>query len=79
MSITMEFGDLEDVPTFSALTNTIVAVPILIAPVLGGWLIGAAGYRTLFLVALILTILGWASMRWLVREPRHEKRSPGPA
>ena len=76
--ITMEFSDIEDVPTFEALAGTISAVPVLLAPLVGGWLVDVAGYQLLFVVALICAFLGWASMRWLVREPRHEKRSPSP-
>jgi MFS family permease len=72
LSITLEFSDPDDVPTISALANTISAAPILLAPVLGGWLIDMAGYRPLFIVALALLAAGYATMRWAVREPRHE-------
>jgi MFS family permease len=70
--ITMEFCDPDDVPTISALANTISAAPILLAPVLGGWIADLAGYRVLFAVALALFIAGWSFMHWGVREPRHE-------
>ena len=76
--ITMEFSDPEDLPTFEALAGTITAGPVILAPLLGGWLADAAGYNALFVVALAFGIAGWISARWGVREPRHEKRSLGP-
>jgi MFS family permease len=73
MTITMEFCCPEQMPTFTALGNTILSVPILLTPVIGGWLIDVSGYRVLFLVAMVLALVGWASMRWLVHEPRHAR------
>jgi len=72
-SIILEFCDPEVVPTFSALASTILAVPILLAPLIGGWVADLAGYRTVFYLALALAALGWAAMHWGVREPRHER------
>ena len=60
-------------PTFSALASTLLAPPILLAPVLGGWLIDLAGYRALFAVGLAIAALGWGLLRWGVREPRHAR------
>ena len=74
MSMTMEFSSPEDLPTFAALANTILAVPILLSPVIGGWLIDGLGYSALFLIALALLILGWSAMHWGVREPRLERQ-----
>jgi len=73
MGIVLEFCDTESIPTFTGLANTLTAIPILLAPVLGGWLVDVSGYQTLFIVALVLSIGGWISMRWGVREPRHEQ------
>jgi len=73
MSITMEFSSPDEVPTFTALAGTILAVPILLAPVFGGWLADLAGYRVLFMVALGFMLVGWGLMHWLVREPRKEQ------
>ena len=75
LSITMEFSEPEDLPTFTALASTIVAGPVLLAPVLGGWLADVAGYNVLFIVALAFMSLGWATMRRWVRDPRDERRS----
>jgi len=89
MAMSMEFSVPEDVPTFTALESTVVAVPTLLAPVLGGWLVdhahlGAAvaiadnsisGYQVMFVVAAVFSLAGFAMLRWWVREPRHE--APG--
>ncbi len=73
LSILMDFTTPEELPTFAALANTIFAIPILVAPVIGGWLVDTVGYQPLFVVALILTALGWVALHWLVREPRRDK------
>jgi MFS family permease len=75
--ITMEFGEVEDLPTLAALANTITAVPILVSPVLGGWLADLLGFQSLFAVALVFAMLGWLVLRLGVREPRHERKAAG--
>ena len=78
-SIIMEFSDADDIPTFSALAGTIMAAPVLLAPILGGWLVDTAGYQALLIAALIFSGLGWAFMHWGVREPRHEREAQNTA
>jgi MFS family permease len=70
MGMPMEFAGEEDLPTLVALANSMLAVPVLLAPVLGGWLVDVAGYSMLFWVAVGLLLAGWAAMHWAVREPR---------
>ena len=72
LSITMEFSNQEDLPTFTALAGTVLAIPVFLAPVVGGWLADVAGYRALFVAALGFTTLGWVSVHWGLRDPRHE-------
>ena len=70
LPIILEFSAPEDRPTYIGLTNTLLA-PILIgAPVLGGWLAGALGYRALFNVALVVGVMALVLMVFWVREPR---------
>jgi MFS family permease len=71
LSINLEFSSPEEVPTFSALANTILAVPMLLAPLRGGWLVQALGYPALFAGAILFLALGGGMMRFGVREPRH--------
>lgn len=71
----MEFGGAENLSTYVALANTLLAFPILTAPLLGGWIADTLGFRPLFVVALILAIMGWAAMRFAVRDPRDMQRA----
>lgn len=78
-SITMEFSDPEEIPTFAALANTLLAIPVLSAPLVGGWLADVAGYKSLFVVALTFSSLGWFAMHWGVREPRYQRQVVSPS
>jgi len=91
IGMVMEFSAPEDVPTFAALESTIIAVPTLLAPLVGGWLvdhvrlqtaIGAAsaavsGYQVMFLVAAAFGLSGFIVLRWFVKNPRHEAPAAG--
>ena len=77
LSIIMEFCEPDAVPTFSALASTLLGIPVLLAPLLGGWIVEVGGFRMIFLVSLAVALLGWAMMRWSVREPRHERIGQG--
>jgi MFS family permease len=68
--ITMEFGRIEKLPTFTALAGTLLAFPTLLAPVIGGWVLDSAGFAPLFSVALAVALAGWAVLRWCVSDPR---------
>ncbi len=71
-SITMEFCSPERLPTFTALANTIIAAPLLLAPICGGWLIGLVGYRITFIMSAALFIGGWIVLHLGVRDPRKQ-------
>ena len=66
----MEFGKIEKLPTFTALSGTLLAFPTLLAPVIGGWVLDTAGFAPLFSVALVVAFAGWAVLRWCVSDPR---------
>ena len=70
-SIPMEFGTPETLPVITALISTSLALPLLLAPIIGGWLADVAGYRALFSIALGVMLCGLALMRLGVRDPRH--------
>ena len=77
MAMPMEFAGQDDLPTLVALTNSVLGAPVLLAPMLGGWLVDRSGYGTLFYTAILLLMAGWATMRFGVREPRHEPATEG--
>jgi MFS family permease len=68
--ITFEFSTPDVRPTYIGLNNTVTGVAAGIAPLVGGWLAGAVGYRTLFVVAFVIGMVGLALLHWSVREPR---------
>jgi MFS family permease len=70
MCITMEFGKIENLPTFAALSFTLLAIPTMLAPILGGWILDLAGFTPLFVSALAISVAGWGVLRWGVEDPR---------
>jgi MFS family permease len=79
MAITMEFGPPEEMPTYSALASTVQALPVLLAPLVGGWLIDLTGYQPMFILAALLSLGGVSYMHWFVRDPRHDGADHGRA
>ena len=72
--ITMEFSAEGQMPTFVALSGTLLGLPTFLAPIVGGAILDLFGYTPLFVTALTSTILGVVVMRKKVREPRVRKR-----
>jgi MFS family permease len=70
MMIAFEFSAPEVRPTYIGLNNTVSGVAAGVAPLIGGWLAGAIGYRVLFVVAFVVELAGIALLRWFVQEPR---------
>lgn len=70
ISIVYEFTDAENRPTYIGLANTIPGIIGAIAPMIGGWMVGAVSYRAMFILAALLGAAGWALLRFAVREPR---------
>jgi MFS family permease len=68
--IAFEFSTPDLRPTYIGLNNTVSGIAAGVAPLIGGWLAGAAGYRPLFAVACATGLAGFALLRWSVREPR---------
>ena len=69
-SITMEFCDTDKLPTYTALSNTLLAVPLLLAPVLGGGIIKILSYQWTFILAALFYAAGWLVLHGLVEDPR---------
>ncbi len=71
ISIVYEFTDADNRPTYIGLANTIPGVAGAIAPLIGGWLAGAVSYQAMFILSTVIGVMGWALLRFAVREPRH--------
>jgi len=66
----MGFAEPDDLPTYVGLSNTLLGIPVLLAPILGGWLVDLVGFGALYWSALLVSVVGWAAMLLAVREPR---------
>jgi MFS family permease len=70
MNIILEFCAPEDRPTYIGLTNTLLAPARTLAPILGGALATWFGYRSMFIVAAMLSVMGSMLLALWVKEPR---------
>lgn len=72
MPIVFQFCRDEDRPTYIGLANTLTAPPLVVAPVLGGALAGAAGYVSVFWASAILGLASALAWDRFVRDPRSQ-------
>jgi MFS family permease len=79
ISIVYEFTDADNRPTYIGLANTIPGIAAAIAPLIGGWLAGAVSYQAMFILSAVIGAVGWALLRFAVREPRHTASEAKPA
>jgi MFS family permease len=69
MNLPLEFGPESERPTYIGLTRTAIGPVLLIAPLLGGFLIQAINYPVFFLISGLITLAGLVLLRF-VQEPR---------
>ena len=69
-NIAMEFGSEADRPTYIGMSKTLIGPFILIAPLIGGGLVNIWGYQTMFVTALVLSVIAFGIIKFLVVEPR---------
>jgi MFS family permease len=74
-NLTMEFST-EEIPTYTALADTLLAIPVLLSPIIGGWLVNTVGFKATFAIALAMYAIGWAVLHWLVHDPRYAPKHP---
>ena len=72
-ALTMDLGAGGRVPTYVALTTTLLAAPALAAPIIGGWLIDLVDFRPVFIAGVVLSLLGWLLLR-TIADPRAARR-----
>lgn len=72
MAITVEFGSEVERPAYIGLSNTLVAPVTILAPLLGGWIVDAFDYQTMFVLAAIIGLVTAAVLILLVKNPRAE-------
>ena len=58
------------VATYPAITTAILSIPMLLAPIAGGWLTELFNFRTVFIIGIILTAVGVLIMHKKLQDPR---------
>ena len=69
-NIAMEFGSDSDRPTYIGMSKTLTGPFLLLAPIIGGGLVSLAGYRSMFLISLIISSIAFVIVKFFVVEPR---------
>jgi MFS family permease len=75
INIVFEFYSAELRPTYIGLANTLVGVFSGLAPLIGGLLIEQFSYIWMFAISIVLSLIGFAALRFRVVEPRKMSRS----
>jgi len=65
-----EFATQELRPIYVALSNTIIGPFSFLAPIIGGILANKIGYKPMFLISLVLSLIGFIIMYFMVKEPQ---------
>jgi MFS family permease len=71
INIVFEFCKADIRPTYIGLSNTVIGIFSGLAPILGGLLVDGINYTWLFGVAFVLSLIGFAALRYWVVEPRN--------
>jgi len=74
MSFTVEFGTEEERPYYIGMSGTLTGPAALAAPIIGGWLVDAVNFQTMFILAAATAFLTAFVLQFLVREPRPRQR-----
>ncbi|MFZ3151111.1 MAG: MFS transporter [Anaerolineaceae bacterium] len=71
--LVMELGQEELRPTYLGMARSLTAVFVLMAPVLAGWLVEAYGYKVMFAVSVVLSLIGAGLMNKVRDVPRRSR------
>jgi len=69
-NIAMEFGKEAERPTYIGMSKTLTGPILLIAPIIAGGLVKLWGYKSMFLAALIISMIAFVIIKFFVVEPR---------
>jgi MFS family permease len=72
LTISLEFGDEIQRPTYVGMANTLIAPSAILAPLLGGVLADSFGYPVTFIVSAIFGVISMISLAVLVKDPGRE-------
>jgi MFS family permease len=69
-NIAMEFGTVDQRPTYIGMSKTLTSPFLLVAPIIGGGLVKLWGYQSMFLTALMISMISFVIIKFFVEEPR---------
>jgi MFS family permease len=78
MAFPLEFSSPLDRPTYIGLAGTVPGIAGSVAPILAGVIASTAGYTVLFALSSIIAVLAFITLRWIVKDPRHNQSITNP-
>ncbi|MFN8412725.1 MAG: MFS transporter [Anaerolineales bacterium] len=75
MTMTVDFGNESERPIYIGLSQTLTAPATIIAPILGGFIVDAAGFNPIFTISIVLSAVMIGILIFLVKDPRKSLRS----
>jgi len=69
-NIAMEFGKEADRPTYIGMSKTLIGPFLLVSPIIGGGIVKLWGYQSMFLTALVISLIAFVIIKFFVEEPR---------
>lgn len=70
ITISLEFGEESQRPTYVGMANTLIAPATILAPLIGGLLADSFGYNTTFITSAVFALISSVIMIALVDDPR---------
>ena len=75
ITISLEFGDESQRPTYVGMANTLISPATILAPLIGGVLADGFGYATTFITSSVVAIIAGIILILLVHDPRVKRSS----
>lgn len=72
LTISLEFGNEVQRPTYVGMANTLIAPSAILAPLMGGFLADSFGYPVTFIVSAIFGLISSITLALLVKDPGKE-------
>ncbi|MBI3162951.1 MAG: MFS transporter, partial [Chloroflexi bacterium] len=70
MAMTVNFGTETERPLYIGLSQTLTAPATILAPLIGGWIVDAAGFIPTFSISITLSLIMIGILVFLVKDPR---------
>jgi MFS family permease len=70
MAMTVEFGKEAERPVYIGMSNTLIAPATILAPLLGGFIVDAAGFQATFMISVVGGLVATAMLVFLIKDPK---------